>query len=510
MLNLLRLFCPLFCLLLLATSSHAQSFEETWKEFLTNNKVVNISALVKPDKVHQKPDYAKYLLMNMNSSFCQSEIDEAEDLMEEIMDIDVRVHESVPGFVPKLNDLQSKTLAYYKVDTIWQQFLRTRVVPLDKLDRIESVQTSCEKATLAKYSYMMMYAKYCDGDLVAAKDIFENRTLRLAEKTSWRLSDVEGLAAEVTKMKALYQAFPALDKAWNSYLDSGTSPGFNVELPLVSCNPVPNIKEYVLRGVADPCGAGVAMLEKIKKIQAEGLTLDDELGDKVLELEDLVAQQTTNLADLNAAWEAFLPDSRVKHGTTYGYDYCTPEPLVRAYIMDGYTFVCEMADRAIRNIDSLQKVKRIRLDAVTKAKIKELSEKKEQYQFNGSRIELVWDDFIADGDVLTEDYISTDEYCDYIQEVKDWTIRGLTGDCEQSLLYLNKIEDFNQRFEFKFYEDLECRVQKLRVKVWECRASVLRELAELEAASSSYEQRLEELMVEYNMEARPEDCVVGQ
>ncbi len=505
--HFLRSFALTCVTCLIATAAHAQSFEETWKEFLDNNKIVNISALRKPDRISDAKDYTKYLLMNLNSDFCQSNVTAAEELFREIDGIDAKVYEAIPGFVAKLNSLELKKDAYYQVDELWKTFLKTRVVPLEKIEGIEAVRTTCEKSTLAKVSYMMMYAKFCAGDIRAAQNLFENRTLRLAEKTSWKLRDVEGMAPEVAKMTALYDALPGLEQAWETYVKTGVSPGYTTELPTVKCNPTPNIKAHLLRGGADVCGQGADMLAKVRQLRTDsGAKLEVEVENKIIDLEDALGERSTALADLNAAWEAFLPDNKVKYGTRYGYDFCETEPLIKAYIMDGYTYVCELADFSTRRIDSLQKVRRVRLDAVTKDKIEELAKLEKKYRFNGSRIETVWDEFIADGDVLSADYISTDQYCDQIQEVKDWTIRGLSGDCEAGVEYLNKIEEFNEKFEFKFFADLECRVQKLRIKVYDCRLSLLDEIATLEAEQSTYAQRLEELKAEYGVGERPGDC----
>ena len=113
---------------------------------------------------------------------------------------------------------------------------------------------------------------------------------------------------------------------------------------------------------------------------------------------------------------------------------------------------------------------------------------------------------MAQGDRLTQDYVSADFYCDNINQVQDWTMKGLSGTCEQGIQYLEQIEDFQRTFEFNFYEGLECRVQRLRIKVWECRHDGLLKLAKIEAPEAP-EARLQELMLEYGMGPRPEDCI---
>lgn len=496
-------------LFFLATPAFAQTgnFDETWNEFLENDKISNMSTLIRPDKRYKLPEYAKYLLMNTNSDFCQSEMEEAEALMAEVQEIDGNVLKSIPGFMEKMDELESKMKAYHSMDAIWQQFLATKAVSLEELDAVTAAKTSCEKRTLAKYSYMTAYYHFCEGNVTRSRDIFENRTLRLTEKTSLRVNDVEGLAQEVARMKSMYQDMTELDAAWRTYVETGVSPGFAIELPLFPCNPVPKMKELVLKGVLDLCNTGPETLARIKELQAtSGVTLPRDLDQKIKDLEAAVAQNDSDLAVLNEAWAAFIPDNKVKHMGRYGYEYCTKEPLIKAYIMDGFAYPCEMAEYMLERIDSLQRADMTPLEQVTMIKINELAEMSEEYQANGVEIEGIWTKFVAQGDVLTEDYRSADFYCDNIHQVKDWTIRGLTSSCEVGIQYLEQIEDFQDTFEFNFTEDVECRVQDLRIKVWECRRDALLKLARIEAPDNP-EQRLQELMAEYGVGERPEDCI---
>ena len=502
-------FFSCFFITLLFTSnptfSQTVNFDETWAEFLKNNKISNMSELTKPDKVRAQKEYAKYLLMNTNSSFCQSDIEDAEKLMEEIKELGSEVHQSIPEYAGKMLDLETKIEAYYSIDAIWTHFLLTKEVMWDELQDIKAAKTSCEKRTLAKYSYLTAYYHFCNGNVAKAKDIFENRTLRLTEKTTLRVDDVEGLKSEVATMKTLFQDMAKLDIAWDKYVKTDVSPGFDIELPLFPCYPIPKMKEYVLKGVLDICNSAPPMLAKIKDLQVKsGVAPSGDLKRKVQELEAAVGQNENNLAVLNDTWKAFIPDNKVKQ-MNYGYEYCAIEPLIRAYILDGFAYNCN--EEVLEKIDSiLESDNPPLLEDITLIKINDLRELNELYRANGRNIEKVWDNFVAQGDVLTQDYESTDLYCDYIHHVKDWTIRGLSGNCEEGNQYLERIEDFNETFEFKFYEELECRVQRLRIKVWDCRHEALQELARIEASEGEYEKRLEELMTEYKMGERPELC----
>ena len=308
-------------------------------------------------------------------------------------------------------------------------------------------------------------------------------------------------------MKSMFKGLSKLDIAWHTYVKTGVSPGFDTELPLFPCYPIPNMKVLVLKSVLDVCNSGRATLDKIEQMKAaSGVDPDGELEEKVKELEAAVKQNENGLSALNEAWEAFIPDNKVRHNGNYGYEYCSIEPLIRAYIMDGFAFVCGMGEEMLQKIDSLYKAEEPELEEITMIKINELSALNKQYRANGMKLEKLWNKFVAQGDKLTEGFQSSDNYCDNIHQVKDWTIKGLTGTCEDGYQYLEKIETFHQTFEFEFTEDLECRIQNLRVKVWDCRYEILLELARVETSPGPYEGRLAELMEEYGMGERPEVC----
>lgn len=499
---------PLVAGLFMSTSAFAQTgnFDETWKEFLENDKISNMSELTRPDKRYDQPNYAKYLLMNTNSNFCQSNVANAEDLMDEIEELNAMAYRSIPGFMEKMEELDAKIDAFYEMDAIWQRFLQTQEVSLEELEGVTAAKSSCEKRTLAKYSYMTAYHHFCEGDIARSRNIFETRTLRLTEQTSLRIEDVEGLAGEVAKMKSLYQDMSELEAAWKTFVSTGVSPGFDTELPLYPCNPIPKMKELLLKGVLDVCLTGPATLERIKELRAQtGVTLDTELQRKIRELEAAIASNNDDLAALNVAWEAFIPDNKVRHMGQYGYEYCAKEPLIKAYIMDGFAFPCEMAEEMLRKIDSMQRADMTPLEQTTMIKINELAEMSEQYQADGVKIERLWNQFVAQGDKLYEDYESAEFYCDNIHQVKDWTMKGLSATCEGGLQYLEQIESFKETFEFNFTEDLKCRVQRLSIKVWDCRREALLKLARVEAPEAP-EERLQALMAEYGMGPRPEVC----
>ena len=503
------LFSLFISLFFIPGTTNAQNFEETWKEFLENDKISNMSRLGRPDKRYEQEEYAQFLLMSTNNNFCQSKQETAETMMAELKEMDSDVKESIPGFERKMKDLDVKLKAYHKIDKIWKRFLETRDVTVEELEEVYPPSTICEKQTLVKYSYMTAHYYLCSGDFEKAKKTFVGRTLKIAEKTTLRVKDVEGMAPEVAKMKKLFLNIDDLDEAWDTYVVTGVSPGFNVDMPDFPCFPEPKIKELILKGAADICGSGAKSVRQLKKLDEEsGLMPGWEVEEKMEELTAAVEENQAKQRDLNTEWNVFLKTNRIKN-MDYGYEYCDKESLIRAHIMDGYAFVCETADEALFKIDSLQKsVPRVRLDKTTKDKIRELRALKKQYLANGSKIDRLWEEFVSQGDTLIEDFDSTDKYCDHIQEVKDWTMKGLSAHPKEGIAWLEKIDDFTQTFEFKLYKELECRVQKLRIRIWDYRYNLLVDLAKFQAEGDAevYDEKLSELMAKYEMSERPEVC----
>lgn len=483
------------------------NFEETWKEFLVNNRISNMSALNKPSSQDDPLNYLKYLLMNTNNNFCQSEIAEAEQMVKAINDIEVRAHQAIPGFIPKLKDLEAKMKAFYEMDVIWKKFLQTQTVDLTELNKVKAAKASCEKQTLAKYSYMTVYAHFCRGEVDKAKNILETRTLRLTEKTSLRVEDVEGLGPEVAKMKSLFQQITELETNWTNYMKTGVSPGYDDELPLFPCNPLPNMKEWVLKGAADVCGSGANMIEKIKSAQKEsGVKPDGTLAKKIKELEKALKKRADELAVLNKAWNYFLENNEIpREYRKYVYEYCENEPLIRAYLMDGFANICGVSELELQEIEQLQE-SATSLEKITITKINELQTAFLQYQDDEVAINTYWEDFKAQDDQMSDDYRLADYYCDNIYDVKAWLIQGLSVDCKEAIPYLEKIDEVQKKLEFEFTVDVRCRIEKLRFRIWDCQYQVLAKLAKVQDNELTFDERMEKLMEEYGMGPKPELC----
>ena len=465
------LFFFIIALISCLPNANAQfvNFEDTWKEFLDNNKISNISEMPKPSK-SQKIDYVRYCLMYANSYFCSGEIKSAENMMAEIKKIGGTTYNTITGFSTKYEDLDTKIKAYYQVDRLWKRFQKSKDVSLAELEQAAVGKTVCEKGTLAKYSYMQTHALYCKGDVGEAKNIFEKRVLQLAERTSLKVGDIEGLEAEVKMMKTLFGGLPKLGKAWKEFTTTDESPGFDMELPLVECYSIPSMKEYVLRAATDVCNNGPTMLGKVQKLQASNShPIDAALSGKIKWLEEEVGKNNGDVAVLDKAWKEFLPSNTLKNGINFGYTYCQKEAEVRAYVMTGILNACDQGELMLSNIDSLKKEFSPKLDKTISDKVAFLQKTIQGFDDDFANLEKVWGTFIEKKDTLTEPFQLAEFYCDKIAQVKSWTIKGHMNECKEGQQYLDKIAALKKSDNLEFDEELACRVRRLQIEVWDCR-----------------------------------------
>jgi len=470
-LNLRHLFCSLVCCLFFVASSSAQfvNFEDTWREFLANAKTSNISKLTKPPK-DQPIDFAKWALMYANTNFCSGDISSAQNRMEDVASVGETKYNTIPGFKEKYEDLAVKIKAYHQIDRYWTRFLINKDVSLEKLEAEPDALRVCEKGTLAKTNYMMAHAHYCNGDMEKAKTIFEKRVLTLAEKTSLKVEDVEGLKEEVDKMKLLYATLPKLDKAWAELVESDVSPGFEEKLPLMKCNPVPTIKAYTLIAAADICNKGDKMLKKITKLRsASNPKLDADLKDKLKWLETEVEKYNGDVAVLNKAWKEFVPSNDIKGGIKFGYEYCEIEDRIKAYVMVGMVHVCDSGVVMLGRIGDIVKEQDPELSDETLGKFEDLYKASKSNHKDLESLNEQWAEFIENNDTIPNGIDLADVYCDKIAQVKSWTIQGHFDACKEGQRYLDKIDGLQEKHELEFDEELGCRVLRLRGKVYQCR-----------------------------------------
>jgi cob(I)alamin adenosyltransferase len=471
MIKNIRSQISLVAILFVAVSTNAQfvNFEETWKEFLTDTKTSDISKLVKPS-ADQAIDYAKWCMMYGYVDFCANDIGSAEKLMREIKKVGEPIYAKIPEFKNRYEDLEGKIEAYHETERLWQKFLKYRNVTLEDLEKAANAKTVCEKGTLAKYFYMTAAAYYCKGDIANAKDNFENRVLKLAERTSLEVKDVQGLEVEVATSKQMFIDLPKLGKSWKEYTTSDVSPGFDIELPVIDCYSIPNMKAYVLRAAVDICKYGAENLAKIQKLQSSNShPIDKVLQGKIDWLESEVGRYNGDIAKLDNAWKEFVSTDTLKGKIDFMFEYCEKEAQVRALTMYGTINACTEGQLMLDSIAKIRDTYKPNLDGVTETKISNLEAKIKSYQDDVEALNLLWAEFIVGEDTLLKPYKTADFYCDKIAQVKSWTIKGMMDECAMGQHYLDAINALQKSHSLKFDEELACRVLRLQIEVWDCR-----------------------------------------
>ncbi len=461
----------LLCMAFLVPPAHAQfvNFEETWKEFLAKEKTSDISKITKPSK-DSREDYVKYCLMFATVHFCANQIEKAESLMRDIQSVGAKYYSPIPGFKERHDDLELKMKAYHKVENQWLNFVKYDRVSLEELEKNADAGRVCEKGLLAKYNYMLAYQAYCAGDVKKAKNYFENRVLKLAERTTLNIEDVEGLESRVKDMKALFQTLPKLGKAWKAYISSGESPGFDPELPLFACYAVPNIKAHMLRAAVDICKHGAQNLAAIQKLQASNShSLDKDLSAKIKWLEEEVGRYNGDLAKLNKAWKEFVVKDTLTSDIEYLFEYCEKDAQIKAYTMYGTIHACDKGKEMLEKIATIRKEFKPDLDPTTLTKVKKLEAKLSKYENDLANLEKVWLSFLENEDTLYSDPPLPDFYCDKIAQVKSYTVKGGLQICERGQQYLDKIDGLQKKYVLEFDKELNCAITRLRAKVWDCR-----------------------------------------
>jgi hypothetical protein len=437
-LYLRHLACLLFAVGFLLPQTQAQviNFENTWQEFLNDAKTSNVTKLPEPD--HKSPDYLKYCLMYGNSHFCADELSEAERFMAEIKTIGIAEYGKIPRFKDRYDDLIVKIAAYHKLQKAWQLFLQNRNVP--NLAEHEAARMVCEKGTLCKFYYMELTGQYCKGDIAASKKTFETRVLMLTEKGGYAANRVPKLPEEIKMMKTLFAGIDKLDPAWAKFIATDVSPGFDVELPLIACYPVPNIKEYILRAAVDKCKYGPEMLKKIKALQEtyKG-PIEDEVIAKIDWLEKEVGSGAEEIALVNQAWKEFVPANKLSKKYEFTFDYpCYRDAQIKAYTMIGTTEICTKGAEMVENIAKVRAEHKPALDAVTLEKVKNLEAAVKKQKEEEAALDKAWGLFTPE-DKLPAGTKFVYAYCDKVRTIRAFTMTGITEFCEKGAEMMSSI-----------------------------------------------------------------------
>lgn len=137
--------------------------------------------------------------------------------------------------------------------------------------------------------------------------------------------------------------------------------------------------------------------------------------------------------------------------------------------MEGTIYSCEKGDVMIEEITKIQKEFKPKLQKNTLSKIEKLKAKVEGQKDDFENLNIIWKEFVANDDTLTESFILARYYCDKIAQIKSWTIKGHMNSCKKGQWYLDHIDKLQKLESLEYDDELACRVKRLRIKVWDCR-----------------------------------------
>ncbi len=451
-----------------ATQAQVMNFEDTWKKFLQEEKTVNISQITRPSK-SETYMYLRWCLMFANNNFCANSIERAEELMMEIEMIGPKAYGPIPGFALRYDDLTAKIKAYHAVDGLWTRFLRRHDVSLRELD-IEKATEVCELGTLAKHRFMLAQAHFCNGDEEKAREDFERRVMILAERTSLKIEDVDGLPEEIARMRIIFNSLTDVNIAWKDFLITGQSIGFDPTPLEKNCNPIPAIKGHILKAASNVCELGAESLIDIDRLRsAASQALPRDVSDKITWLKTQVATYDADLALLDRAWKEFMTRDSLRMGIDYPHELCRAEAQIRSWILDGAKDPCSLGQERLERVKQLRFQKNPTLDASTLSGIRKLEERIKNLDADIRQLDRLWSTFIAADDTLNGSFTLLPSYCDAAAQIKAWTMLGHFDPCGEGHNIMGKILKLKRESGIELSQDVVCSVSRLDAKIWDCR-----------------------------------------
>jgi hypothetical protein len=450
------------------TTVNAQfvNFEETWQKFLKEDKTSNISELPQPSK-EDKQDYVKWCLIYATTNYCGGDLKQSKKLVSEIEAVGEPVYKTIPGFVDRFKTMKANISAYKRTEYAWVNFISYDRITFSDLEKLSDAKAVCEKGTLAKYSYMMAWANYCDGNVKEAKNLFENRVMRLVERTSLKVESVERLDEKIAQMKQLFKDLDNVNTAWKKYLTTGESEGFKTKLSVMECNPVPNIKAYIMEGTADICQNGEEMLDKINALRENyEETLPADVSAKLAEFEASVGEYSGDITVLDKAWAQFMKADTTT--TLFMAEYCDKEAQIKAYIMEGTMFTCAQGKAMMAKIEKIQKEFKPELGTDTAEKLEGLATRIQGLADETAELESIWQEFLENGDSLVSEVNLKRDYCDKTAQAKSWIIKAHGEACKKGKAFKNAIGKLKELEKLTFDEDMKCSLERLDQKIWDC------------------------------------------
>jgi hypothetical protein len=448
----------------LLSAQQMVNMEETWQEFLGNQKTSNISKLKKPDK-SQPANYIKYSLIYANTYFCGDNIESTDEMIHEIEAMGKEIWDRVPGFEERYLGLKENIKAYRALDPVWEKFLKNKTsVSKEDVEAFPEAKKICERGTLCKYFFMISHDHFCKKELEKAREVFDTRIRRLVA-TTFNPKDIEGLGEEVERMTKFWDAMDELTPAWEAYMETGISPGMVADMPVIDCYVIPNMKVCILKATYDICGVGEKMLDKIKDLQRKSTyPIPSEVMDKITFIEEEVRVIKKDLAIVNTYWKKFTQTGKLPSDVAYKYEFaCDREAEIKAYLMDGFMDPCLKGEEALKNISKVRKEHKPDLASVTMEKLKELKALVSVSSGDVTVLEEAWEDFLPDN-ALAKNYDLSFEYCDKLAEIKAFIIDGTIHVCEKGQQRLEAIQNVLDENDVLIDPETQAKLDALKTK----------------------------------------------
>ncbi len=452
------------CILSNLQAQELVNYEETWQEFLKKPKTSKISELTKPEK-SSPIDYLKYCLMYATNYFCADDLSNTQKMLKEIDDLDVSLHQQIPGFVERDKDLRLKIDAYNLCRKHWIQFSTNYEVDQQTIEENALAKKVCEKGTLAKYSMMTSYNYYCMNDLTNAKKHFEDRLLRLVN-TSFNPSRVPGLVNEINRTKVLWEGLELLDTEWSSFTETGKSNGYTFDFPKYTCNPIPEIKILLLQAANDFCGAGSEKFQLIlDKQENTDLPIPSDVLQQIQWLSDTLQQQNEQEDQLKKIWSLLNAGKVITEDMEYPYSFpCDRELDIKAALLDGFKNICSNGSEALKRAQVLKDLHQPNLSQSTRSKWKELAGLIEKENSNVAYLGTFWKDFIPDN-TLNRSIDFEFTYCDPINTSKAYVMDGIVHFCEKGIQRRQDIAQSIGAYEDDIPADLKEKIDFLDQRI---------------------------------------------
>ena len=440
-----------------------------WITFLSKKNITHEDleqhALAK--KVCEKGTLAKYFYMSAYAFYCKGDIASCkEDFENKVLRLVEKANldpNAVGGLADEMKTMKTVLAVNAKLVPAWKQYMDTDKSPgfKDDLPLIE-----CYTIPNMKIYMLRAMTDVCKNGSEMLKKIKKLQETNTHTIPADLQAKIDWLDAEVTKYNG---NLANLNKAWAEFVPTDkVSSG--IEFMGEYCEKDAQIKAYTMHGTMNYCSEGQDMLDKIAAVQKEhNPTLDATTKQKIENLKKLVKNQEAEKAKLDKAWDEFVPTDTVASGAKYGHEFCDKADNIKAYIMDGMMEPCVKGEESLTEISKIQAKYKPELDATTQEKLDKLKENVKKYMADLAALNKLWSTFIENKDTIPTEFTVEEYYCDKVAQIKSWVLVGNVNTCEQGQAYMDRIVAYKKAHNMTLDKELACRVNRLQMKIWDCR-----------------------------------------